>query len=178
LASQHLKFIHLKEYQKILDLFREKIEADNKTVKEENKIHSDRMLLLMEKLDDFFTLMIDQKIINFCSYWLDGKFFFDFLFKQRDIGVINLCLKIIFKIIKNRNKSQESIRNFFGEDLKKFVAFISAINSGSLLCTQHFLNTNFFHDASLNQGELYCFANCMQMKMRSMKRRSMKASIL
>ena len=152
LSSFSIKFVQIEEYHKIFDKFEEIIRGTVNEKTEGNKEYTSRMRLLLGKMNNFLTYLIDQKQSKFFYYWYKGKFFAEFLLRQRDLGIITLTLKVLFKLLKNRNKTPETIRIFFEDQLEPFLGFLYAINSGPLLGQFQTLNSDFLQDPSLEKG--------------------------
>jgi hypothetical protein len=153
LSSFSIKFVYLQEYHKIFDQFKSIIQDATSKSSEEFSENTRKMHLILTKLNNFLTFLIDQKQSKYFLYWYKGKFLVEFLLQQRDLGIIILTLKVLFKLLKSRNKNTESIRVFFDDLFEPFLGFIFAINCGPLLGQFSTLNADLLQDPSLEKGE-------------------------
>jgi hypothetical protein len=142
----------MEEHHKIFDKFEEIIRSTLSEDTEMNSEYTMRMKLLLNKLNDFLTFLIDQKHPKYFLYWYKGRFFIEFLLKQRDLGIIILVLQILFKLLKSRSKHPETIRIFFDDLFEPFFGFLFAINNGPLLGQFKTLNADFLQDFSIEKG--------------------------
>ena len=156
LSSFSIKFVQIEEYHKIFDAFEKILKSSLNQNTEGNSEHSQKMGILLSKMNDFLSFLIDQKQSKYFYYWYNGRFFIEFILKQRDMGILILALKILFKLLKNRNKNPESIRIFFDDLFEPFFGFLFAINNGPVLGQFQTLNSDFLQDPSMEKGRI-CF---------------------
>lgn len=142
--------MHVQEYHAIFDQFEHIIR--NSFPEADSPGDTQRKKLLLDKMNDFMTVLIDQKQSKFFYYWYNGRFFVDFLLRQRDLGVITLTLQVLFKLLKNRSKNPETIRIFFDDLFEPFFGFLFAINNGPLLGQFQTLNSDFLQDPRMEAG--------------------------
>ena len=155
LSSFSIKFVFVEEYHCIFDKFEEYIRASLLRDGPPDTSDSGQLSLVLNKLNNFLTYLIDQKQSKFFFYWYKGRFLIEFLLKQRDFGILILTLKVLFKLLKSRNKNPESIRIFFDDLFEPFLGFIFAINCGPLLGQFNTFNSDLLQNPSFEKG--HCF---------------------
>lgn len=114
-------------------------------------------MLLLEKLFDYLCFLINQKQSKIMMYWSTCEFFCEFILKQRNLSVLALCLKIIFKILKFRSRSPELIRIMFGTQLEPLLGFMFALKLGPVLGQFSSFACDLLQDPDLIKGIIFYY---------------------